>query len=182
MTNVLRIGTALMLEALVFILLPHAVWSQGAAPEVPPDLKPPVGAKLVLRAHAKGDQIYTCKQQSGQYAWTLKAPEAQLLDEKGQVLGRHFAGPTWEANDKSAVTGKMIAHADSPEKDAIPWLLLAAVDHSGNGLMSKVSYIQRLNTRGGKAPAAGCDEAHIGAETRVSYTADYLFYENTPAH
>jgi len=99
-----------MLEALMFILLPHAVWGQSAAPggEVPPELRPPEGAKLILRAHAKGDQIYTCKQQNGQYSWALKAPEAQLFDERGQVLGRHFAGPTWEASDKSAVTGKMV--------------------------------------------------------------------------
>jgi hypothetical protein len=143
-----------MLEALMLILLPHAVWSQSAAPgaEVPPELRPPEGAKLILRAHAKGDQIYACKQQNGQYSWAFKAPEAQLFDERGQVLGRHFAGPTWEASDKSAVTGKMVAHADSPEKDAIPWLLLAAVDHARNGLMSSVSNIQRLNTKEEKHP------------------------------
>jgi len=184
MTNVPHRRTAFMLEALMLILLPHAVWGQNPAPGggVPPELRPPEGAKLILRAHAKGDQIYTCKQQSEGYSWAFKAPEAQLFDERGQVLGRHFAGPTWEASDKSAVTGKMVAHADSPEKDAIPWLLLAAVDHSGNGLMSRVSNIQRLNTKGGKAPSAGCDGSHAGEETRVSYTADYLFYENTAAH
>jgi len=172
-----------MLAALMLVLLPPAVWGQSTAPgaEVPPELRPPEGAKLILRAHARGAQIYTCKQQNGQYSWALKAPEAQLFDEKGQVLGRHFAGPTWEASDKSAVAGKVVAHADSPEKDAIPWVLLAAADHSGSGLMSSVSNIQRLNTKGGKAPSIGCDGSHVGEETRVSYTADYLFYQTTPA-
>jgi len=172
-----------MIVSLLLILSPHAVWGQSApGAGVPPELRPPEGANLILRAHAKGDQIYICKQQNAQYSWTLKAPEAQLFDEKGQVLGRHFAGPTWEASDESAVTGKVVAHADSPEKDAIPWLLLAAVDDFVNGLMSSVSNIQRLNTKGGKAPGTGCDGSHLGEETRVFYTADYLFYENAPAH
>jgi Protein of unknown function (DUF3455) len=177
MTDTFLRKIAVMLAAPMLVPLLPGVWAQSAV-EVPSDFKPPEGAKLILHALGKGDQIYTCQQQNGQYAWTLKAPEAQLFNEKGEVLGRHFAGPTWEANDKSAVTGKVVAHADSPEKDAIPWLLLAAVEHSGNGLMSNVSNIQRLNTKGGKAPTAGCDESRAGAETRVSYTADYFFYEN----
>jgi hypothetical protein len=135
----------------------------------------------VLHALAKGDQIYTCKQQNGQYSWALKAPDAQLFDESGKALGRHFAGPSWELNDNSGVSGKVLARTDSPDKDAIPWLLLAAVDHSGSGLLSHVSHIQRLNTKGGKAPSAGCDASHADAETRVPYSADYLFYETKAA-
>jgi hypothetical protein len=106
----------------------------------------------------------------------LKAPEAQLLDESGQVIGHHFAGPSWQSTDESKVTGKVAARADSPDPESIPWLLLTAADHSGNGLMSQVTHIQRLNTKGGKAPATGCDASHLGAETRVPYTADYFFY------
>lgn len=175
--------TAALVAALILILLPQVVWGQGSAPhaEVPPELRPPEGAKLILYAFAKGDQIYSCKQQNAQYSWTLKAPEAQLLDQGGQVLGRHFAGPSWEVSDKSSVTGKVVVHADSPDKDAIPWLLLTAVDHSGNGLLSNVSNIQRQNTKGGKAPSTGCDGSHVGEETRVPYSANYLFYENNPA-
>jgi len=104
-----------------------------------------------------------------------------LSDERGKTIGRHFAGPTWELTDKSAVTGKVLARADSPDKDSIPWLLLAVVDHSGNGLLSHVTHIQRLNTKGGKASGSGCDAAHAEAETRVAYSADYLFYEAKPA-
>ena len=176
-------GTAALLVALMFMVLPHAVWGQSSAPgkDVPPELRPPEGAKLILHALAKGDQIYVCKQQNEQYSWTLKAPEAQLFDESGHAIGRHFAGPAWEVRDKSAVTGKVLARADSPDKDGIPWLLLAAVDHSGSGLLSPVSHIQRLNTKGGKAPSLGCDGSHVGEESRVSYSADYLFYETKPA-
>jgi len=167
-----------MFGAALLFLMPVLVYGQqsGPAGEVPPQLKVPEGAKLVLHAHAKGDQVYTCKQDGGQYSWTLKAPDAQLFDESGKAVGHHFAGPTWQLNDSSAVVGKVAARSDSPDRDSVPWLLLTAVDHSGNGLLTNVTHIQRLNTKGGKAPAAGCDASHAGAETRVPYTADYFFY------
>lgn len=166
------------------LLLAMLACGQSSAPvdPVPPQLKPPEGAKLILHARAKGDQIYTCKQEGGQYSWTLKAPDAQLFDESGKAIGHHFAGPTWQLNDSSAVTGKVAARFDSPDKDAIPWLLLTAADHSGAGLMNNVTHIQRLNTKGGKAPAAGCDGSHAGDETHVAYTADYFFYGNQVEH
>jgi hypothetical protein len=177
----MRHRTGAFLGALIVILAPLSICGQGSAPVVPAEPKPPDGAKLVLQAFAQGDQIYTCKEQNGQYSWALKAPEAQLSDQDGKPLGRHFAGPSWELNDKSAVTGKMIAHADSPDKDAIPWLLVGVVDHSGNGLLTNVTYIQRVDTKGGKAPATGCDAPHAGQEVRVPYSAKYLFYESKPA-
>jgi len=164
----------------LLVLMPALAYGQpsGPAGEVPPQLKAPEGAKLVLHAHAKGDQVYTCKQDGGQYSWTLKAPNAQLFDESGKVIGHHFAGPTWQLNDSSAVVGKVAARFDPSDKDSVPWLLLTASDHSGKGLLSNVTHIQRLNTRGGKAPAAGCDASHVGDEIRVPYTADYFFYGN----
>lgn len=165
-----------MTVSLILLTLP--VWGQPAGTEIPPVLWPPEGAKLVLVADAKGDQIYTCKEQNGQYLWTPKAPEAQLFDEQGKVIGRHFAGPSWELSDKSGVIGKKIEQADAPDKDAIPWLLLGAVDHYGSGQLSNVTHIQRVNTKGGKAPAAGCDASSAGKkEVRSPYTATYRFYE-----
>jgi hypothetical protein len=176
-TTIRILGFALFLAA-----LSSTVHAQSPAPsnQIPPQLRAPEGAKLLLHAIGKGDQIYTCKKQDAGYAWTLKAPEAQLFDEKGHVIGRHFGGPSWRLSDDSQVTGKVVARADSPENDAIPWLLLTAADHSGTGLMSNVASIQRLNTRGGKAPADGCDPAHDGTESRVSYSADYYFYAKAP--
>jgi hypothetical protein len=144
--------------------------------DVPANLHPPAAERELFSAHAKGDQIYTCKSTSGHYAWVLKQPDAKLFDEHGQPVASHYAGPTWESNDHSAVTGKMVAAAASPDRKSIPWLLLSAVNHTGTGVMTPVSSIQRLNTQGGAAPASGCDAAHSGAETRASYTADYHFY------
>ncbi len=154
------------------------VWA--SAQDVPTQIKPPEGQALVAEAHAKGFQVYTCKNDGGKYAWTLKEPDAELFDKKGKTVGRHFAGPTWEWSDKSQVTGKKLTDAPSPDADSVAWLLLAATGHSGEGVLSKVTNIQRLNTKGGKAPAGGCDAPHEGQETRAAYTADYSFYANKP--
>jgi Protein of unknown function (DUF3455) len=172
-----------MCSCLRLILLPVACMLASAAPaflqEVPSDLHPPAGERELFAAHAKGDQIYTCKSTGNQYAWTLKGPDAKLINEQGQPIARHYAGPTWEANDHSAVIGKVVASAAPPDRKSIPWLLLSAVNHSGSGMMTAVLSIQRLNTNGGAAPASGCDAADAGAQTRASYTADYHFYGKT---
>jgi hypothetical protein len=144
--------------------------------QVPKDLQPPANEQLLLQVHAKGDQIYTCQADGAQFAWTLKAPEAQLIDKTGQPFGKHFAGPSWEANDGSRVTGKAVANAPSPDADSIPWLLVTVVSRSGEGVLARVSSIQRVNTKGGKAPAPGCDAAHAGQEHRAPYSADYVFF------
>jgi Protein of unknown function (DUF3455) len=146
------------------------------AQQVPQQLEPPTTEQLLLQVHAKGDQVYTCKGEAGQFTWTLKAPDAQLFDKDGQPFGKHFAGPSWEAKDGSRVTGKAVANAPSPDADSIPWLLVNIVGHEGTGVLSRATTIQRLNTKGGKAPATGCDASHAGQDVRVPYSADYHFY------
>src|ERR1700687_3705986 len=147
-----------------------------AAQQVPQQLQPPAGEHLLLQVHAKGDQIYTCKGDGAQFAWTLRAPEAQLIDKTGKPFGKHFAGPSWEANDGSRVTGKAVANAPSPNAESIPWLLVTVVSRSGEGVLARVTSIQRVNTKGGKAPASGCDAAHADQEERAPYSADYVFF------
>jgi hypothetical protein len=146
------------------------------AQQVPKELLPPTNEQLLLQVHAKGDQIYSCKADGAQFAWTLKAPEAQLTDKGGKPFGKHFAGPSWEANDGSRVTGKAVANAPSPDAESIPWLLVAVASHGGEGVLSRATSIQRINTKGGKAPASGCDAAHAGQEARAPYSADYVFF------
>jgi Protein of unknown function (DUF3455) len=147
-----------------------------AGQQVPPQLQPPAGEQLLVQVHAKGDQVYVCKEGVTEFAWNLKAPDAQLFDKDGNPVGKHFAGPSWEAKDGSRVTGKAVANVPSPDADSIPWLLVNVVSHEGSGVLSRAASIQRINTKGGKAPATGCDSAHAGQETRVAYSADYLFY------
>jgi Protein of unknown function (DUF3455) len=141
--------------------------------QVPPELQPPAGEQLFLTVHAKGDQIYTCKADG---SWVLKAPDADLFDADGNLFGKHFAGPAWRASDASRVNGKAVASAPSPNSDSIPWLLVHVVSHEGTGVLAKATFIQRLNTKGGKAPVSGCDSSHANQEFRSPYTADYLFF------
>jgi len=134
-------------------------------------MKPPA-----IEAFAKGVQIYTCKAVAATYAWTLKAPEATLSDTKGNVVGKHFAGPSWQANDGSTVVGEALNASPSPDAGAIPWIVLHAKSHAGNGTMSNIAYVVRTRTEGGVAPATGCDAGHANAEVRVPYSAVYLFF------
>jgi len=149
-----------------------------ARPEVPESLKAPTGEQVILAAHATGVQIYVC--QAGaeqQFGWVLKAPEAELADATGKKIVHHSAGPTWKHVDGSEVKGKVLAKQDAPKPDAIPWLLLTAVSHSGDGILSRVTSIQRIHTEGGLAPGAStCDASANGKESRSAYVADYYFY------
>ncbi len=141
-------------------------------------IKAPYDQRLVLWGHASGDQIYICQSSTpgdSQFAWVLSAPDANLVDDNGEAIAKHFAGPTWQSTDGSQVKGKVVSQA-APDPDSIPWLLLTATDHTGTGIMSDVRTIRRLNTKGGKAPTTGCDAQHQGEKSRVSYTADYYFY------
>ncbi len=137
-----------------------------------PSVDPPAGTSLLLTAAGDGSQIYTCTEGH----WTLKAPDARLLDERGQVIGTHFAGPTWRLTDGSEIKGKMVASKPSPDAGSVPWLLLQAVPNSGSGKFANVAYIARTQTHGGAAR----DQACTSGEERVSYTAKYSFYTGKP--
>jgi uncharacterized protein DUF3455 len=144
--------------------------SADAHKAVPSALAVPAGQALLLRASARGAQIYTCRPEG----WVLKAPEADLFDADGKRIGKHYGGPTWELDDGSAVVGEVKEKA--PAEGSIPWLLLAKKSARGTGTLSRVTFIQRLDTQGGTAPAGGCDATKAGAEARVEYTATYAFY------
>jgi hypothetical protein len=149
------------------------------SPDIPDNLQVPQDQSLILKAVAKGSQIYICKAKvdnSSTFEWTLKGPEAVLLNEQGEIIGKHYAGPTWESNDGSKVVGKVKAQANAPQRSTIPWLLLQAESHQGDGIFSQVNWIQRLNTVSGKAPSSGCDRAYKNREVSIAYQADYYFW------
>jgi len=158
-------------EACIALIAAGLCSGAQTLPLIPDNLKPPATEKLAGRARAVGDQIYTCNGSS----WVLTGPDAKLFDETGKQIGLHFVGPAWEWSDGSRVIGRPFANA-TPDPDSIPWLLLTAADHQGNGFMKKVSSIQRLSTKGGKAPATGCDASHKDEKVRSHYTAVYYFY------
>jgi hypothetical protein len=130
--------------------------------------------KVVLKLHAEGAQIYECKASSaGALTWQFREPVATLLQE-GKTVGRHFAGPSWELADNSAVIGKMAAQAPGKTAKDIAWLRLDVTDRRGEGGLSKVTAVQRLDTRGG-AYSGACDQA--GALHVEPYSAEYVFLE-----
>ncbi len=147
-------------------------------PEVPKNLEPPVGEVVLLSAHAKGVQIYACQPGADQKpAWVLKGPDAELTDAAGKAIAHHFAGPTWKHADGSEVRGKVVEKQDAPKATAIPWLLLTAASHTGEGVFRRVTSIQRIRTKGGLAPEANtCVSSASGKEARSAYEADYYFY------
>ena len=128
----------------------------------------PPHSRLLLRAVGSGDQVYGCV--NGR--WALRAPDAKLLNQEGSVIGRHFAGPTWQLNDGSWVKGRAVAKQVAPDATAVPWLLLESV--GGTGRLETVRFIQRTGTHGGNAPDGSCSQS---AMRRVPYTATYSFYE-----
>jgi len=128
----------------------------------------PPHSRLLLRAVGSGDQVYGCV--NGR--WALEAPDANLLNQEGAVIGRHFAGPTWQLNDGSWVKGRAVAEQAAPDATAVPWLLLESV--GGTRRLGTVRFIQRTGTQGGNAPDGSCSQS---AMRRVPYTATYSFYE-----
>jgi len=137
-------------------------------------LQPPAGNVLYDAGYATGVQIYTCN--AG--AWTLKAPRATLVNLFGKPTWTHFAGPTWQHKDGSSVLGKADAVV-SVSPSAIPWLRVKAVSTAPGPLgdtMVKTTYVQRLATTGGVAPAASTCTTP-GALQEVPYTAIYTFWK-----
>lgn len=144
--------------------------SQAAA-QVPEALAAPGGVK-VLEVHAEGAQIYECKAGGdGNLTWQFREPVASLMQD-GKTIGRHYAGPTWELADGSAVTGKVVARAAGSSKGDIPWLKLDVASHRGHGQLDEVTVIQRINTKGG-ATEGSCTAA--GAFLAVPYSSEYVF-------
>jgi hypothetical protein len=154
----------------VFVLLLSPLSADGA--EVP-DAIAASGEVLVATVHAEGAQIYECSADAGvKLAWQFREPIATLLMD-GKTVGRHYAGPTWELEDGSAVTGKVAGSAPGLTSKDISLLKLEVVSRRGRGQLTAITTIQRLNTNDGAAEGP-CDSA--GAFLSVPYSADYTFY------
>ena len=130
------------------------------------------GETVVATWHAEGAQVYECKAGAdGKLAWTFREPIAALLAD-GKTVGRHYAGPSWENADGSAVVGKAAGNAPGTTPKDIPWLKLEVVASRGSGALSGVTTVQRINTVGGRHDGA-CEKA--GAFFSAPYAADYVF-------
>ena len=159
--------------------LAQARAAQPAADERAPELptgpcdvvRVPEGNTVAFHAYASGVQVYRW---SGT-AWVFVEPVANLFasrNYRGQV-GTHYAGPTWESNSGSKVVARRLTGC-TPDASAIAWLKLETVSTEGPGIFDGVTFVQRVNTTGGNAPAAA--GSFVGEESRVPYTAEYFFY------
>lgn len=152
-------------------------FSQDALPD---GVKVPAGHRVALETVGVGEIAYECRAKAdaaGRFEWVFVGPKADLNGRDGARLGRYYGPPaTWEANDGSRITGAQVAVAPAGSGN-IPLQLVKANPAMGSGAMTGVSYIQRLATRGGVAPAAPCDAAGAGRKDIVRYQADYIFWK-----
>jgi hypothetical protein len=169
------VGLAVAAATLSMTQVAHAALP---SPTVPDAIKVSAGNEAFLVGHVStGVQIYKCDGTT----WTFIAPRADLVDDKGQLIIKHFAGPTWQATDGSSVVGAKVAGV-TVDPNAVPWLLLKAAKTTagpGGNLLAPTTFIQRINTVGGIAPTEACNAAKSGTVKEVPYKADYFFYKST---
>jgi len=165
------VGTAAVIAAYATAL--HLMFAPTAAAEMPEAIAVH-GEVLVTTVHAVGAQVYECKFDSGgKLVWQFREPIATLVVD-GKTVGRHYAGPSWEMTDGSAVSGKAVARAPGAGANDIPLLKLEVTAAHGAGQLGGVTTVQRLNTRGGNADTS-CYSLH--GFLSVPYSADYAFYK-----
>lgn len=146
---------------------------------LPAAVQVPAGHRVAMETVGAGDITYECRAKAGmpgQFEWVFVGPEAKLMDRGGKVVGRYFGPPaSWESVDGSRVTATQVAVAPAMA-GSIPLQLVKANPATGAGAMTGTTYIQRVATQGGVAPAAACGQANLGAKQVVKYQADYIFY------
>ena len=161
-------------------VLAHPAVAGPSSPDVPNDIAVEAGNKVFLVGHAVGVQIYTCNATptGTSWSWSSAVPRANLYGDNGKLIGIHYGGPTWEAKDGSRVVGQRVDGV-TVDPTAIPWLLLSttpAGEHGGR--LARTTFIQRIATTGGLAPAAAeCNAATVGTRQEIPYTADYYFWK-----
>src|SRR5260221_1478735 len=147
--------------------------ADNRAPEVPEAISVGATNKVHFHSFAVGVQIYTWDGVS----WGRAVPAATLFDDEGNIVATHFAGPTWRSNSGSTVLVAAVLPTATVDTNAIPWVRLVAVATEGPGIFADTSFVQRVNTSGGKAPSA--NGLVVGQVAEVPYTADYFFYRKT---
>lgn len=144
-----------------------------------PALRAPPGEAPAFALSASGAQLYRCSaltDAANAYAWVPTAPDVTLF-EGAHGVARLAAQNQWESlDDRSSVSG-VPRRIQSGGPGNLPWETLAAVPTGDSGIFANVTAIQRVNTRGGAAPQAPCNDANLGEEARVDFTADYYFYK-----
>lgn len=145
---------------------------------VPSEIAVPEGHMISLETSAVGTVAWECANDDMMKAkWKFAGPAAVLSDSEGKPAVSYYGPPaTWEAFDGSKVTGKQLATAPAGEGN-IPFQLVQANPAEGMGVLSGVTYIQRVNLKGGAAPGSGCSADKLGHKALVAYSGDYIFWK-----
>ena len=140
----------------------------------------PNGNERVVTFYAVGVQKYKAQEIAGSspvaYQWAFVAPQADLYDATNKKVGTHSAGPDWQLSPTDSMFGQAFtpARTASGGDNNIDWLLLMPKQgKTPTGIFADVSYVQRLFTKGGKAPATPPTSATDVID--VGYTAIYRF-------
>jgi len=170
-------AVAALFAASATTVMAQAAFDQASLPDA---VKVPAGNKVAMETVGVGEITYECrdkKDAAGQFEWVFVGPDAALNDRSGKKVGRYFGPPaTWESIDGSKVTATQVAVAPASAGN-IPLQLVKANPATGNGAMTGVTFIQRVATKGGVAPATACDAASKGKKEIVKYQADYIIYK-----
>jgi truncated hemoglobin YjbI len=156
---------------------------EAGLPRVPEAIAVPAGNAVLSKLQADGVQVYESKARTGGgFEWVLKGPEAELK-ALGSTVGKHYGskdGPVWEI-DGDRVTGELPPKKAEVAEGNLPWLLLKVKDvkaAGGKAAPHTPTYVQRIDTEGGLAPARAPEKA--GEETKVKYRATYVIYAAEP--
>lgn len=155
---------------------PAMPFSQASLPAA---VQVPAGHRVAMETVGVGQITYECraKKDVAGHEWVFVGPDAQLMDRMGNKVGKYFGPPaTWESNDGSKLTGAQLAVAPAAA-GSIPLQLVKANPAMGMGAMQGVTYIQRVATQGGIAPAMLCDAGQLGRKEIVKYQADYILWK-----
>ncbi len=176
----LRVGTSILAASLLAACSGMPTTPSYSQVNLPTAVQVPDGNKVAMETVGTGTITYKCsanKDMAGQFEWVFVGPDAKLSDRKGKQVGKYYGPPaTWESTDGSKLTGTQMAVAPAAAGN-IPNQLVKANPALGDGAMTGLTYIQRVNTMGGVAPVVACTASTLGAEQLVKYQADYIFYK-----
>ncbi|MBC7649046.1 MAG: DUF3455 domain-containing protein [Vitreoscilla sp.] len=171
-------GTAVMMAACSSVKPPAREYSQDNLVEA---IRVPAGNEVVLETTGVGVLNYECRANvaaTGTIGWALASPKADLIDRTGKTVGSYGGPPaTWTHMDGSTVVGTQVVLSPVMGSNNIALQLSKGTPGMGAGVLQNVSYIQRINTKGGQDISMPCTQTEIGKKITLPYQADYIFWK-----
>jgi hypothetical protein len=177
MSTLLPVSAALLLSACGSMMPMQPMFEQSG---LPASIQVPAGNKVAMETVGVGEITYECRDKAGSPGmteWVFAGPNAVLNDRSGKQVGKYYGPPaTWESMDGSKLTAVQLAVAPSSPGN-LPLQLVKANPAMGSGVMTGVTYIQRVALKGGVAPLSECSAAKKGTKEIVKYQADYILWK-----